>query len=514
MPSRFSRALLLAAGLTAVSGFGARPAERPSQTLASAPLPAAVPLDLGEEIAGFYLDRDFRPLWVAGGSLRPEAERLLRRLGQAGMVDSDLQEAVATSRTGDRRALARADLLLTRALSRHVAELRRPPATSSMRYIDDGLAPHPVELRPLLEAAAAAPSLAAHLDQMLRVNPALDGLRVGLAAWRARWSRLPQVEIPAGPALSPGATGERVGLLRRRLGLERGGFDAALAVRLRDFQADHGLTPSAIADRATIEALNRGAGHYERLILANIERARAIPARPGGRYILVDAAAARLWMVEDDRIVGGMKVIVGKQGMQTPAMAASIDHAVLNPYWNLPPDLIRDRARKALRRGSRAIAAERLQVLSDWSPTARVLDPARVDWRAVASGRRYVNLRQRPGPRNMMGAIKFMMPNPLGIYLHDTPARAHFARDDRRISSGCVRLEDAARLARWLFRGAPPVSSGAAEQRVDLPERVPVYITYLTAIPSRGRIVFQPDRYGRDLELLARMTRRAMAAES
>ena len=106
-----------------------------------------------------------------------------------------------------------------------------------------------------------------------------------------------------------------------------------------------------------------------------------------------------------------------------------------------------------------------------------------------------------------MGAVKFMMPNNLGVYLHDTPRRDYFARDDRRISSGCVRLEDAPRLARWLFMGSPPRPDGRAEQRVDLPEPVPVYITYLTAVPSRGRILFQPDRYGRDRALLARLER-------
>ena len=193
-----------------------------------------------------------------------------------------------------------------------------------------------------------------------------------------------------------------------------------------------------------------------------------------------------------------MRVIVGKPGMPTPVMAGLIRYAVLNPYWNLPPDLIRKRARNVLRRGTRAIAAEQLQILSDWSPRARTLSPGQVDWRAVAAGRRYVNLRQRPGPGNMMGRIKFMMPNDLGVYLHDSPLRHFFARDDRRISSGCVRVEDASRLARWLFDGRPPRPSGTAEQRVDLPEAVPVYIAYFTALPTRGGIVFQPDRYGRD----------------
>jgi murein L,D-transpeptidase YcbB/YkuD len=231
-----------------------------------------------------------------------------------------------------------------------------------------------------------------------------------------------------------------------------------------------------------------------RLIEANLERARAIPARPNGRYILVDTASAQLWMIEDGRIVDRMRVVVGKRAMPTPVMAGLIRYAALNPYWNLPPDLIRQRARG----GAAAIRAEHLEVLSDWSPQARRLDPNSVDWRAVAAGRRYVNLRQTPGAHNMMGRIKFMLPNDLGVYLHDTPLRGLFASADRRQSSGCVRLEDAGRLERWLFRGRVPTPNGTPEQRVDLPEAVPVYIGYFTALPTQDGAAFVPDVYARD----------------
>jgi murein L,D-transpeptidase YcbB/YkuD len=112
-----------------------------------------------------------------------------------------------------------------------------------------------------------------------------------------------------------------------------------------------------------------------------------------------------------------------------------------------------------------------------------------------------LRMRQSPGPDNMMGAVKFMLPNRLGIYLHDTPDKSVFARDDRRLSSGCVRLEDAARLGRWLFNGNEPVSWGAPEDRADLPQPVPVYILYLTALPQDDRIVVQPDNYRRDAAL-------------
>jgi len=446
---------------------------------ASAPAAAAsTPVEIDSDVAAFYRGRGFRPVWIAGRAFKPGVGQLVQRLGR-----HDLAAAFEAAGDGDPHRLTRADLLLSQAFAEHVRAHHRPPARNAMRYIDRGLDPAPRPAAALLGAVADSPDLAAHLDAVERINPAFAGLRRGLAVYRAGWSRLPQIALPAAPP---------EGLLRRRLGLSTRGD---LGAKLRAFQQVHGLPASGRPDPATIAALNRGPAHYERQIEANIERARAIPARAGGRYIIVDTASARLWMVENGRIRGGMRVVVGKRAMPTPAMAGLIRYAVLNPYWHLPPDLIRERARK----GARAITAEHLQVLSDWGPRPRTLNPRQVDWRAVAAGRRLVNLRQTPGPHNMMGRIKFMLPNDLGIYLHDSPRRDLFRRDDRRQSSGCVRLEDAGRLERWLFEGRPRRPSGAAEQRVDLPEAVPVYITYFTALPTAGGVVFQRDVYGRDV---------------
>lgn len=445
---------------------------RPSPT---APTTALAPVDIGPELSAFYRERGFAPVWVAGNALRPEAAQLLAMLGDN--ASSELRSAVAAARDGEPRRLTRADLLLSQAYGAYAAAHLAAPAHNEMRYIDPGLAPAAPSPRAALEAAAAAPSLARHLAAVERVNPVVDGLRRGLTNYRARWAHLPQEPLPARP--SPEA-------LRHRLG----------GIPLAQFQTAHNLPATGRADPATIAALNRGAAYYERLIGANIERARAIPAQPEGRYILVDTASARLWTIDRGRITGAMRVVVGKRAMPTPLMAGMIRYASLNPYWNVPPDLIRKRARG----GARAIAAEHLQVLSDWTPQARLLDPRRVDWRAVAAGRRLVNLRQSPGPTNMMGRIKFMLPNDLGVYLHDTPLRDLLRRADRHESSGCVRLENAAALGRWLFGGRVPAGSGAPEERADLPAPVPVYLAYFTALPSRGAgIAFHEDVYRRDL---------------
>jgi murein L,D-transpeptidase YcbB/YkuD len=127
-----------------------------------------------------------------------------------------------------------------------------------------------------------------------------------------------------------------------------------------------------------------------------------------------------------------------------------------------------------------------------------VLDPATVDWQAVRDGQRQVHVRQLPGGENFMGKVKFEFPNPKGIYLHDTPAKHLMKEDARQLSHGCIRMEDAARMHRWLM-GEPIPADAAPEEKVPLERPVPIYVTYLTALPvDGGEIVFHDDPYGRD----------------
>lgn len=247
-----------------------------------------------------------------------------------------------------------------------------------------------------------------------------------------------------------------------------------------------------------------GPSAQAQLVRANLERARALPAEMGRRFILVDAASARLWMYEDGQVQGTMRVVVGRPGEQTPMLASYIRHATVNPYWNVPPDLVRRLiAPQVVRRGLPYLRTAGYEVLSGWGPNADPVDPSTIDWAAVAAGQLELPVRQLPGPANSMGRVKFMFPNERGVYLHDTPNRDLFRAADRRQSAGCVRVEDADRLARWLFGSMPSADSNAPEQNVPLPEPVPVYITYLTALPEGGRIVFQNDVYGRDRQLTA-----------
>ena len=281
---------------------------------------------------------------------------------------------------------------------------------------------------------------------------------------------------------------------------------AASAPSLAEYVAKMGWLNPAYAQLRS--ALRSGAysGETQRQLLAlNLERARTLPAGPE-RYVVVNTAAQRLHMYEGGREVDSMRVVVGKPKHATPMMSAFIRFTSLNPYWNVPPDLAAERiAPFVVKEGTGYLRKKGYQLLSDWGDNPKLVDPKTVDWKAVETGQVEVRVRQLPGPSNAMGKMKFMFPNSEGIYLHDTPDDELFAEASRLFSGGCVRLEDAPRLARWLHGSVPKASGTKAEQSVPLPVPVPVYLTYLTAFPSGTSVAWFDDIYGRDRARLAQL---------
>jgi L,D-transpeptidase YcbB len=250
-------------------------------------------------------------------------------------------------------------------------------------------------------------------------------------------------------------------------------------------------------------AMQSNGGALDPRVLTSLDRVRDIP--PDGRYVMVDTAGARLYMIEDGRIVDSMKVIVGKAdpSTQTPMLASTIYYATLNPYWHVSSDMVRSLiARNVLDQGLSYLKTHGYQVMAADGSDA-LLDPAKVDWHAVADGREMVKVRQLPGPANSMGRIKIGFPNSSDIYLHDTPNKSLFTQDDRDLSHGCIRLQDAERLGRWLMGRDPESASREPEQNVLLPKPVPIYVTYLTAQVNNGQLSFVDDIYGRDAEVAA-----------
>jgi murein L,D-transpeptidase YcbB/YkuD len=232
-------------------------------------------------------------------------------------------------------------------------------------------------------------------------------------------------------------------------------------------------------------------------LLANLDRVRSLPVK--GRFLLVDAGSSMLTLYQDGQPVDSMRVITGTSELPTPLIASYMYYITYNPYWHAPDHLVRKTiAPNFLHGGMTYLKTHGYHVIDDWSEHPTVIDPTTVDWKGAAAGKVHLKIQQDPGPLNSMGILKFPFANPQDIYLHDTPDHAKFTLASRNLSNGCVRVEDAKRLGRWLL-GHDPVSPGnEAELRVQLPGPTPIYLTYITAQVKDGRISYLPDIYGWD----------------
>lgn len=389
----------------------------------------------GSDLRGFYAARGNRPLWLDRG--RPStAMRLLLEQVESARLDG--------LKPGKLKAgpLAKA---LDRAMSGEAEDLAKAEAAASKSYVAYVKALRSARRAPMIYETEALSPVVPTTNAALQVAAGARSLEQHMRAM---------------------------------------GWMHPLYAPMREALADPRYAPA-----------------QRRQIARNLERIRAIPAIPAKRYVLIDTASARLWMYQDGRPIDTMRVIVGKPEpqTQTPMIAGFIRYAIVNPYWNVPADLVSTRiAWNVLAKGMAYLRDGGYQVLADWSASPALVDPQTIDWRAVEAGTLQPRVRQLPGGSNFMGTVKFMFPNAQGIYLHDTPDKDLLRKDVRQLSSGCVRLEDAQRLGLWLMNKPLPRRLRDPEQRIELPEVVPVYITYLTAMPESGRLAFRGDIYGRD----------------
>jgi murein L,D-transpeptidase YcbB/YkuD len=253
---------------------------------------------------------------------------------------------------------------------------------------------------------------------------------------------------------------------------------------------------SELRDAAWAAIQRSGSTAPDPRLLKNLARARAFPR--SGRFIVVNAATQRLTMVEDGRIADSMKIIVGTKATPTPMLASMIWYVTVNPYWYVPLNLTKDIVAGRMLANPGYLKFKQYEVISDFGPTPTLLSPDGIDWKAVKSGEKIVYLRQLPGPHNSMGKMKFSFPSDTGVYLHDTDLHGLFARDPRTLSNGCVRLEDALRLGRWMMGHEVVGATGAPEDHQKLASGVPVFLTYIAAKVDDGRVTFTPDPYDRD----------------
>jgi murein L,D-transpeptidase YcbB/YkuD len=279
---------------------------------------------------------------------------------------------------------------------------------------------------------------------------------------------------------------------------------AAAAPSLSDYVHSLGwMNPIYGELREALASHSYSTDDQRRALELNLKRARVLPAGKQ-RYVLVNAAQQRLFMYEGGKPVDSMVVVVGKPKWPTPMMAAYIRYAALNPYWYVPSDLAgEDVGQFVVKQGLSYLDKMGYEVVDDWTANPNIIDPKTIDWKGVVDGKVDILIRQKPGPQNFMGRMKFMFPNQFGVYLHDNPRRELFLKSARYFSGGCVRLEDAARLGRWLFGHDLDWQSAGTEEAVPLATPVPVFITYLTAMPDGGSIAYFDDTYGRDATKVA-----------
>ncbi|QNM82717.1 L,D-transpeptidase family protein [Sphingomonas sabuli] len=256
------------------------------------------------------------------------------------------------------------------------------------------------------------------------------------------------------------------------------------------------------------QALASGSyGDKNAVLRVNLQRARVLPAGDP-RYIVVNAAEQRLYMYENGHVRDTMRVVVGqsKDDRKTPVIAGALRYASLNPYWNVPPDLVWDDVGIYVEKYGVSWMRERgFEVLSDWTDNAVPIDPETVDWAAVKAGTTQIRVRQNPGPRNVLGKVKYTFSNPFGVYLHDTSAKQLLSHDTRTYSGGCIRLEDAGRLGAWLFGRELQATSDAPDIKVQMDKPIPVYVTYMTAVPDGTSVTFHNDVYDWDSRRLAEL---------
>ncbi|MCY7397891.1 MAG: L,D-transpeptidase family protein [Sphingomonas bacterium] len=239
-------------------------------------------------------------------------------------------------------------------------------------------------------------------------------------------------------------------------------------------------------------------GQVDPRLAANLQRARLLPTT--GRYLFVNPASAQLMLVDNGEVLDRMRVVVGTPQTPTPPMASKIYFVTLNPYWNVAEDLVKKIvAPRVVSQGLGYLKKSNYEAVDKYGEGATVIPATSIDWKAVLAGTEQVKMRQKPGKLNSMGMMKVPFANSYGIFLHDTANKPQFAGAARANSNGCIRLEDAPRLARWLFGDNPPVASGATpDESARLPTPMPVYVAYLTAEPTGRGVQYAKDVYSMD----------------
>ncbi|MGL4728035.1 MAG: L,D-transpeptidase family protein [Bosea sp. (in: a-proteobacteria)] len=325
--------------------------------------------------------------------------------------------------------------------------------------------------------------------------------------------------IPAGVTLQAGSKGASVGLLRRRLALsgdltsgdEDGqNFDASLTAAVKRFQMRHGLRQTGVVSGRTLAELNVTAQQRFRQLASSAERLAGSNFPFGQRYVVVNIPSASVEAVEDGVVKRRYVAVVGKPDRASPTVETRITSVNLNPTWTVPTSIIKKDIIPKMQKDPGYLAKNKIRILNN---KGEEINASAIDWKTERAAA--FTLRQDPGTGNSLGLIKIDMPNKLAVYMHDTPTKKLFGRDDRFHSSGCVRVENVKDFAAWLLEHTPgyghamatgwdkaAIETGiASKERKDvrLKQAVPVAWVYMTGYATAdGTVHFRPDVYSMD----------------
>lgn len=485
-------------------------------------------------IVAFYAAHRFAPIFTGDAAASVRADALLGVLGHAdeeGLVADDYAADLLSDARSDPSAegQARFDLAATAALLRwvrHVSGGRIDPGTVIART---ELEPAELDVSALLERVAQERDLPGLLASYAPQSSRYVRLREALAQLRSAEEQGPWSAIPGGAALHPGERDPRVPALRRAL-VERGDLEAAaqdrvrpdaidlfddeLVAALRRFQSRHGIAVDGVVGDGVVGELAITRAHRIAQLVVNLERERWLPPDLSGRHVLVNIAGFELDVQEGDAVRFHTRVVVGRRSQMTPVFASAIRWMELNPYWNVPRSITVKEYLSKLRHDPVSMSEQGYELKPAGGGPA--LDPTQIDWSRASPDRFPYRLRQRPGPKNALGRIKFVFPNTHDVYLHDTPSRSLFEQRVRAFSHGCIRVQDPIAFALELLgpesswdetRLVARIEEGTTG-RIALPAAVPVFITYRTAfVDNVGRLQLRPDLYGRDELLIEAWTR-------
>ncbi|WUR15159.1 L,D-transpeptidase family protein [[Empedobacter] haloabium] len=469
-------------------------------------------------LARFYAERGYRLAWRASADVQA-ALALLDGAADHGLEPADYaaaRDAVARLGGGDASAATGADVMLSRAVLRYLVDLHAGRTRGTV-LSSDARPEQRFDAAALLQEALAGHGLAG-LEARAVPHFGLYGrLQDALRRYRAMAAQ-GDTAVPASVApRTAGADARDSAALRRRL-VELGdladgpGDDGQLVAALRRFQQRHGLGADGIAGRATLAALNVPLRERVRQLAFALERLRWLPALPERRVVVINLPSYRLWAVDrhagEARPVLDMPVIVGKAlRTPTPVFIGTMRQVEFNPYWNVPPSILRNELLAHVARDPDYLRRNNMEVVLAGAATQDV--DAAILGRLRSGAAR---VRQRPGPDNALGAVKFVLPNSMNIYLHGTPARALFERARRDFSHGCIRVQDPAALAGfvlveqgWDAAAVAQAMAPGTTRVVRLQAPLPVVIFYTTAIAEAdGTVTFLADVYGLDAALARR----------